>query len=244
MEQASPTKGKPEPRLQRLKRIVIGVAVGFALLAGTCWVLIHTLGDREPRYRGETISYWAAQVRSSDPAVTNQALLFVNSVVIPRLLDRMFHDTRDSQLREWLIRTFNDNLPGVQMCYSPSQSRRAQAAEDLGELGPCARTVVPDLIRALKGADTSVRPSAARALGRIQSEPQRIIPLLIATLDDPQDGVPEAAVDGLGEFGSQSRAALPKLMEMTKIRDKDMQRALRSALKRIDPQSATRSGSK
>ncbi|MGA2863400.1 MAG: HEAT repeat domain-containing protein [Verrucomicrobiota bacterium] len=229
--------------LARLKRILIGVAVGLALLAGAVWLLIHTLGERETLYQGKTLYYWVGQMNSPAAALSNQTRLVLDTEIIPQLARTMFHDTNDSPLRLALIEELN-SLPGVQIYFPRAGSRRAWAANSLGTIGPGARQTIPDLIKALKGNDPAVRPAAARALGQLQGQPDTVIPLLIACLDDPQEGVPEAAAEALGLFGPRSKAAAPKLLQLLKIPDKDLQAAIRLALKRIDPEVALQAAPK
>ena len=94
----------------------------------------------------------------------------------------------------------------------------------------------------LNGKDPAPRPAAALALGQIHSEPATVIPLLMTLLDDPQNGVPEAAVTGLGEFGGLSKAVVPRLLQLSKVHDKDMRHAATVALKQIAPEEAAKAG--
>jgi HEAT repeat protein len=153
----------------------------------------------------------------------------------------MFHDTNDSSLRLGLIERLN-GLPGVQILFVPADGRRGQAVESLAEMGPRAKAAIPDLIKAVKGNDSVVRGPAARALGQIHSEPDVIIPLLMDCLDSPLEGVPEGAAGGLGEFGPLAKVAIPKLIEMLKVREKDLHAAVQLALKKIDPEATTQGG--
>jgi len=227
--------------IHRLKRVLIGVVVGLAGLAGGIWILIHTLGERDRLYQGKPLVYWQARMDSPIAAVSNETRVVIETQIVPELTDAMFHDTTDSNLRLALIEQLN-NLPGVMIYFTPAAGRRAQAAGALGMLGPHAQAAVPDLIKVLQGHDEAVRVSATTALGQIRSQPDTVIPLLISYLDDPQDGVPEAAVESLGDFGALSRPAWPKLIPLLKMRDKDMQHALAIALKQIDPEEAAKAG--
>src|ERR1043166_5023682 len=159
---------------QRLKRIAIGVGAGLALLAGGIWILINTLGEKESHYRGKPLEYWVERLNSPDIAISNRVRLICDEEIIPRLRAQMFNDTSDSTVRLLLIEKLNQ-LPGVMIYFTPADGRRAQAASALGQLGPCARSAIPDLITALKGKDAAVRSSTAKTLGEIHSEPERII---------------------------------------------------------------------
>ena len=225
--------------IRRMKRVLIGVVIGVVVLLGAFWTLIHALGERDYRYNGKGFDYWQNQMNSAVPAVSNETRVVIETQIIPHLTNAMFHDTQDSKLRLALIDHLN-NLPGVTIYYTPAEGRRAQAVDALGALGPRAQATIPDLIRILKGKDEAVRVAAVNALGQIKSQPDTVIPLLISSLDDPQDGIPPAAVEALGNFGALSRPAWPKLVPLLKLHDKDMQKALASALKQIDPDEAAK----
>jgi HEAT repeat protein len=211
----------------------------LALCTGGIWVLARILNESLPRYQGHSLQYWLEQANSQKTAASDHAVLVLNTIVIPRIIQTMFHDTNDSRLRLALIEQLNA-LPGIQIFFTVADSRRASAAQALGEIGPRAKGTIPHLIKVLKGSDQAARPAAALALGQIKSEPDTIIPLLLATLDDPQDGVPESAVEGLACFGSLSRAAVPKLLELFKVPDKDLHAAVAAALKQIAPEDAAK----
>jgi HEAT repeat protein len=225
----------------RVKRLALGVVIGFAVLAGGVWILIHTLGDHETMYQGKPFTYWLEQAESHELALSNQACQVVQSAVMPELLNCLFADTNDSPVRVFLIEQLNA-LPGVNIIFTRTEGRRTEAANSLGELGAHARSAIPDLIRAIKGRDPVVRAPATKALGEIQCEPDTIIPLLTGLLDDPQDDMPEAAAEALGKFGARSAAAIPKLLELFKVKDKDLHHAVTEALKHIDPAAAAKAG--
>ena len=93
-----------------------------------------------------------------------------------------------------------------------SDIRRA-AAKELAEVGPEAKSAVPDLIRALRDKDLFVRRYSAEALGNVGPEAKAAIPALSAALNDPKKEVAEAAIDALGKFGPESLAALTSALK-------------------------------
>ena len=238
---AKPAAAKPVGLMQRVKRVLLGTLIGLALCAGGVWLLIHLLDEPPETFEGKPLFYWLSQATNQQAAASNLAVLTLRSKVVPQLTRTMLHDTYDSPIKHALVARLNE-LPGVNIHSSVAEGRRYTAAVILGQVGPWAAGAVPDLIQAVKGNDSAVRPGAARALGQIGSQPDTIIPLLIGLLDDKQDGVPEAAVEALGDFGRLAKPALPKLLPLLKVRDKDMQHALRPALKKIDPQAAAEAG--
>ncbi len=220
--------------IPRIKRVLLGVTIGSGALVGLIWLLIHTLGDHEALYQGKPFEYWQAQVEGSKSVASNEVSVVLDTVVIPRLTQTMFGDMNDFNLRLTLIEKLN-GLPGVTIRFTSADGRRAQAAQNIGQLGPRATAAIPNLIKALRSGDAAVRGAAARALGEIRSEPDSVIPLLIGYMDDPQDGVPEAAVEALGDFGSLSKAAVPKLLPLLKTQDKDLRHAATVAIQKIEP---------
>jgi len=227
--------------IKRLKRILTASAIGLAVVAAGIWVLIRVLDEGIPRYSGKPLFDWVQQADSSDAAASHKAEVVINTLILPQLSGTMLNDTNDSQLRLALIEQLN-TLPGVNLYHSTAYGRRAEAARQIGEIGPRAKAAIPDLIKVLKGADPAPRAAAASALGRIHSEPDTIIPLLTKLIDDPQASVPEAAVVGLGQFGALSKTAIPKLIKLVKGLDKDMQHAAGIALRQIAPEEAAKLG--
>ena len=226
----------------RIVRIAVGVLAGMVILTAVIWLLSHTLGnDFPPLYAGHTVGDWQEQLCRHGVGASNAAFAVINSQVIPRLVDTMFHDTEDSSVRLSLIKMLND-LPGVQISYVEADCRRAYAARYFGDLGPAAKGAIPDLINALKGKDAAIRGPAISSLGGIHSEPETVIPLLIPCLDDDNLDVP--AAKALAEYGSLAKSAVPKLLPLLHGKDNDDRLAARAALLRIDPDAAAKAGVK
>jgi HEAT repeat protein len=197
--------------------------------------LTRTVGEHEELYQGKSRDYWSEQIKSQHPAASNEASYVLNQEIIPRLTKTMFEDTNDSSLRMAIVERLN-SLPGVNISFRDSDSRRADAAEGLGEFGPPAKAAIPALLQALDGHDPFARGPAAVSLGKIHAKPEVIIPLLIRYLDD--DDLRESATEALGEYGSLSKVAVPKLVLLFKVPDKDLRHAIYEALKNIDSAAA------
>jgi HEAT repeats len=226
---------------RRVVRIGLGVIIGLGVLAGAVLILVHTLGERDQIFEGKPIYLWSAQLQSKDPALSNAACLVLNRAIIPQLTRDMVQDTNDSHLRIALIEYLN-TLPNVNIFYRRSETRRADAASTLGEFGQAAIAATPALLQAVQGRDTFLRPAAASALGKIHADPATAIPLLIKYLDD--DNVNEAAARGLAGYGPAAKAAVPKLLQLSKVPDKDLHHAVMQALSKIDPESAAKAEGK
>jgi HEAT repeat protein len=80
--------------------------------------------------------------------------------------------------------------------------------------------------------------AAIQSLGRIHSNPDVVIPLLVSCLTN--DDSNEAAAYALANFGSVAREAFPKLVPLLKNGDPHVRSAARTALKKIDPETAAK----
>ena len=226
---------------RRALRIFFGVVVGILILVGVIWLLSRTLGNHATLYVGKSMEDWMQQLDSHDAGASNQAYEALNTQIIPRLVDQMFHDTNDSKIRLLLIETLN-GIPGVQINFAKAETRRASAANYLGLFGSPAKAAVPSLIQALKGPDAGLHEPAIAALGKIHSNPDVVIPLLIPYLTN--DDVNDEAASALGNYGSLAKEAFPKIVPLLQARDKDARAAARVALKQIDPEAAANAGVK
>ena len=90
---------------------------------------------------------------------------------------------------------------------------RRAAAKELGELGPEAKSAVPDLMRALRDKDLFVRRFSAEALGKIGPDAKAAVPALATALNDEKKEVADAAIDALVKIGPDSLAALTSALK-------------------------------
>jgi PBS lyase HEAT-like repeat-containing protein len=222
---------------KRVIRIFAGLLTGIFVVAGLFLLLIRNLGNHETMYAGKTLGKWAQQLNSTDAGASNQANEVLNTQIIPGLVDQMFHDTNDSPLRLSLVKSLN-RFPGVHIFYNAALSRRSNAASDLGDFGPSAKAAVPFLIQALQGPQVELHEAAIQSLGRIHSNPDVVLPLLVPCLTN--DDLNEDAAIALGNFGSVAREAFPKIVPLLKNGDPHVRVAARTALKKIDPETAAK----
>jgi hypothetical protein len=120
---------------------------------------------------------------------------------------------------------------------NPCAEARMIAAGSLGCIGPDARSAAPALFLATKDTNEFVRNNALCALNGILPDPELAIPVLIAGLDDPLDMARENAANCLGRYGPRAKAAVPAL-----VRTLSINRSAGDALRRIDPDAATKAG--
>jgi len=200
--------------MKRILRLLIGVVLGSGVLVGGIWLLIHSLGNDETRYRGKPIVYWAERAADQQPALSNQAMLMLNGVIIPHLINQMSSDTNDSKIRMALIEQLN-GLPRVHIAFVPQEGRRVQAINDLGSLGPKAKAAAPALLQVLDRKDDLLCGPAATALVKIQADPDEAIPLLIGCLLDREGRGRPDVVWALGEVGPEANAGVPMLGKLS-----------------------------
>ena len=217
---------------RRSLRILLGVGVGLGLLVLGVWGLSHALTENVAPYHGKTPYYWSQQLRSQDPAVTNEANQVLQHEIIPQLTKIMFADTNDSAFGTALIKQLNE-LPGVQIFTRPAASRRASAAANLGDFGPAAAAAIPALVQAMNGGDAAVREPAEIALGKLHARPDEFIPRFIKQLDE--ESLRQGAAIALGQYGVAATSAVPKLQALYRLPDKELRHAVGDALRNIDP---------
>jgi hypothetical protein len=87
---------------------------------------------------------------------------------------------------------------------------RAEAAEELGLIGPAAAAALPALREAGKGADARARVSATLAVARIDPQEEgAAVPAVAAALNDSAAEVRAAAAAAMGELGPAGGQAVP-----------------------------------
>jgi HEAT repeat protein len=129
-----------------------------------------------------------------------------------------------------------DVPPLIELLKSKKGQRRAEAAQELGVIGPAAKDAIPTLLQALKDTEGMVRVKAADAVARIESKNAAAVPSLIAALKDENRKVRRAAADALGWIGPEARAAVPPLIAALKDDEPGVRWAAAEALRGIGPE--------
>jgi HEAT repeat protein len=120
------------------------------------------------------------------------------------------------------------------------------ALDALGQLGPAAKSALPDVRAAMKDRDVVKRARAAQALWKIDGKMDEALPVLIAALSEhdllqpgayytrvPRTGA-AAAAWALGEMGSPAKSALPALRQATKLGDLSLRQNALTAIGKIE----------
>jgi HEAT repeat protein len=103
----------------------------------------------------------------------------------------------------------------ISILQGPDQTKRREAAQELGELGPEAKDAIPALRKALRDKDLFVRRFSAQALGKIgkgEGDKDTISSLFLATGDEKEE-VQKAAVEALAQMGPGATDALINLLK-------------------------------
>jgi len=125
-----------------------------------------------------------------------------------------------------------DDVPGLLTGLENSDAaRRADAAEDLGRIGPPAKAAVPALARRLKDADPQVRIASAAAIASIDPKNPDVLPAALAELKGAAEQR-RVAADLLGDLGAVS---VPTLSGALKDVDANVRWAAAESLGRIGP---------
>jgi HEAT repeat protein len=128
-----------------------------------------------------------------------------------------------------------DVPPLVKALREGDKRARAEAAEELGLIGPAATDALPALREAGKGADARVRVSATLALTRIDPKERAAVPALAAALKDSAAEVRAAAATALGKLGPAGGKAVPELTKALEDGDLKVRWAAADALGQIGP---------
>src|SRR5437667_1210440 len=110
---------------------------------------------------------------------------------------------------------------------------RNKAAEQLGEIGPAVRVVIPALVEALHDLSEEVRNSALAALRHAGDEAQAAIPRVIELLNNPAHRWAAALL--LERIGPAASNAIPALIKAARRGDVLERRAPLDALAAIAP---------
>ena len=132
-----------------------------------------------------------------------------------------------------------DAVPGLVTALASRDARqRAEAAEDLGQIGPDARSAVPALRAALRDEDGVVRVFAAEALAAIEPGNKDTLSALIDALKDRREGVCTAAATALLALPSEGRRTIEPLMTaLEKADDATARGVIAFVLGRLAPEA-------
>jgi hypothetical protein len=201
-------------------RIVL-LILAAAVLA---FVVSHFVADREPRYKGRTVSYWfktycrACESRTFDADRLNEsqeALVKLGTNAVPYLLEQAFNTNQDSAALTNLIRVIN-SLPRAWPVSAPisQETMRGTAPVFLYRIRPPAAQVLPFLevqFRLKNLSNNFAHMQAIILMGYLGDGADRAVPLLLEALNDPDPLSQKVALSSLWEIGPRAGGAVPLL---------------------------------
>jgi len=120
---------------------------------------------------------------------------------------------------------------------------RLRAIMTLGEIGPPAQRILPDLSRLMRDRDSDTQLWSAFAFWQIGGETKDTLKVLEALLGTETHYAPTIRV--LGDMGPAAQSMLPTLVALYREEDVAADRqALAAAIKKIDPKAALKLGIK
>ena len=128
-----------------------------------------------------------------------------------------------------------DAPPLIKVLREGDARARADAAEELGRIGPAAAAALPVLREAFKDPDAQVRLTAALAVAQVNPKERSAVPVLVAGLKDAAPEVRRAAAAALGKLGPGGREAVEELARAVKDADLKVRWEAVDALAQIGP---------
>ncbi len=124
----------------------------------------------------------------------------------------------------------------------PDPDIRDAAAFALCQIGPAAQEAVPGLIQSLE--DPLAKSNAFAALRSLGVKPEVVVAALIAQLSSTNSASQSLAMDCLYQYGTNATAAAANVLKFLIHSDFNLRWAATNALKKIDPEAASKAGVK
>lgn len=188
------------------KRWKIG---GAALLILIGLILWESNRAKEPRYKGESLSFWLAGDGCTDEE-TKEAIDHLGTNCVPALLQML--QTEDSTAKQKLAAlTDRQNLFRIRM--ADAEEKHFYAIHGFSLLGVRARGAVGVLLKLYEESSNSPEQKRriAAALGAIGSSASEAIPALLRAMSSTNETVSESAASTLADSGFDPRLVVPGL---------------------------------
>ena len=215
----------------RRKRIILLACGIFAL--GLTWVLLKP-PEREPTYKGHTLSEWLGQQKGhwgANLLLDDDPILAIGTNAIPTLLKWISYEPspwRNKIAR--LVERVSANLRR-RLFYKPVE-RANDAVRVFRILGPRARAAVPELTRlALTSAD---RDRAYRCIESLKHAGPEALPAVLTLASNSPPRTRFRAIVTLPGFGASAAAAVPFLIQCLDDNDSSVADAAEETLTRLD----------
>jgi HEAT repeat protein len=159
------------PTESRTHRYLLPLIVALVVL-GAFVISLH--GSAEPAYQGKPLSRWIRGLEYENVNPTDkqrQALRAMGEPAVTRLAGLL--ETHDSAIKRRFVK-YAESHANIHNRFIaphrviPESTYHAQAATALGEIGPSAKSAIPELMTASKSSDSFVAARATAALIKIQ----------------------------------------------------------------------------
>lgn len=230
IERPQETNLFPAAEAKKAKRLLVCVVFFFLLINGA--ILYKVFQKPEPTYQGKTVTQWLTTMDDTeiDPQVVNA----FGPDAWPGLLRALAR--KDTALKKAYFQLL-DKLDS----FGAQGTRKLQPIDEvmlrlrsrfwLMQLGPDAKSAVPELIKVAKQSeDLEIRAGAISVLGFVGLESPEALSALIELLREPgtfwiRDLILDDTVAlAVGRFGNRATAAVPELVRW--MRERKLQRPL------------------
>jgi len=231
---------KPEiARKLRPRLTFTRLFLGFIALCLLVWCLKTIHYALQPKYQGKTAEEWFAlidthgqsgsngilAISNDDPAV--RALKQFGSAPV-RFLWRELH-ARDSRVKAVFIeriRAWSNNRWAI----ASSRERNFKALVALGQLGPAADALIPELLLCAQSTDQLESAHGLRLLGDIGTQPEVTLPLFLSNVGATNPIVFGLSLLVLHKLGPQASNALPALARALTLKTNHQRLLVASAM--------------
>ncbi len=237
--------------------------LGLGLLSVFVMTISAAAQDKEPTYRGRTLSQWAARAAMKDADVADRGIRALTKLgpqvknAVPALIHVIRTNALDAQERcgpaiAALKAIGADGVPALREALIAEGLTGPGAvnfivfiARALGEIGPGAKAAIPELIGLLKnppsfggfGDGDAISRAAGAALEKIGPA---AVPALLEVLKDAKARwIHRRANDALlkMKLGTETDAAVPALIDALKDKDAELREKAALLLGRIGPRA-------
>jgi hypothetical protein len=219
------------------RRILLASLLGVAVI-GLLILLAHP-NDTEPVYLGKPLGVWIADSHATNnPQSRDAAFVAVRAMgthAIPSLL-RVLR-AQDSPFKLMLV-ALAQKQHIIPIHYSQPSLNYDLATVALFELGPKAKSAVPELLRIYEeNPSPKIRYDIPGVLGSIGPDAKAAIPLLLRNAASTSPVVRDCAVEALGGIHAEPDLVVPVLVKALQDPAPTIQRKAIAALGKYGPQA-------
>lgn len=193
-------------------RVKIALAALFVVVLGL--IAWENLGEREPTYRGKSLSYWlelSGRGVGGGEAEAEVAVRHIGTNAIPTLLRLI--QANDSPIKRKMA-VLASRLSVIDFHFTTADTQWTHAYNGFHVLGEDAKGSVPALIELYNRRDSpDLQERVADVLGNIGTVAKAAVPCLIHGLTDTNDNVRAGAAMALWRIHSEPELVVPALIK-------------------------------